>query len=229
MGKIIGYARVGATGHHLADQLEALQGIGAARIYQEKAAAATGQGPQLTALLDDLCAGDTLAITSLDRIARNTKHLVELVTRLSERGVELRVLGSNLDTATDDGRKMLAMLAVLAEFERQVLLERQAEGIARAKAEGRYKGRKPTARAKAKEILVLDKQGLTRKAIAEQLGIGVASVYRVLKDHKPGKRQAAAQPKSKAEVDVNRTVVKKTVKKQSTRVVDDRQQSLFDF
>ena len=93
----------------------------------------------------------------------------------------LRILAISLDTATPTGKLMLNMLGSVAQFEREVMLERQREGIAKAKGEGKYKGRKPTARAKAADVHRLVADGLTREAIATQLNIGVASVYRVLR------------------------------------------------
>ena len=81
---------------------------------------------------------------------------------------------------------MITMLAAIAEFERGLLLERQREGVAKARADGKYKGRKPTARAKAGEVIRLDVEGLQRAAIARRTGIGIASVYRVLADAKKG-------------------------------------------
>jgi DNA invertase Pin-like site-specific DNA recombinase len=107
--------------------------------------------------------------------------LVAIIDRLEKKGVSLRILSMGIDTATSTGRLMLNLLASISQFEREVMLERQREGVAKAKAEGKYKGRKPTARAKSDQIIELDRQGLSRERIASQLGIGVASVYRVLK------------------------------------------------
>ena len=101
--------------------------------------------------------------------------------RLAAKGVSLRILGMGLDTATANGRLMLNVLGSVAQFEREVMLERQREGIAKAKGEGKYKGRKPTARAKTDDIRRLASEGATREAIAAELKIGVASVYRVLR------------------------------------------------
>ena len=107
-----------------------------------------------------------------------------IIDRLEKKGVSLRILSMGIDTATPTGRLMLNLLASISQFEREVMLERQREGVAKAKAEGKYKGRKPTARAKSDQILELDRKGLTREKIAVQLRIGVASVYRVLKTAK---------------------------------------------
>ena len=116
----------------------------------------------------------------IDKIARSVADAIAIVERLAAKGVALRVLASGLDTATPTGRLMLNMLASVAQFEREVMLERQREGIAKAKADGAYKGRKPTARAKSADILRLAGEGLKREEIADALNIGVASVYRVL-------------------------------------------------
>jgi len=123
---------------------------------------------------------DTVVITKLDRIARSTKHLLEIVEELQDKGVVFKVLNINLDTSTPTGKLMLTMLSGIAQFEREMMLERQAEGIAKAKSQGRYKGRKPTARAKSDDVIKLADQGVKRRDIAEKLGIGVASVYRIL-------------------------------------------------
>ncbi len=88
----------------------------------------------------------------------------------------------NLDTATPTGKLMLNLFGSIAEFERELMLERQREGIAKAKAEGKYKGRAPTARAKAKDVIRLKSEGLTGDAIATKLAIGRASVFRILRD-----------------------------------------------
>ncbi|MEI9914585.1 MAG: recombinase family protein [Methylovirgula sp.] len=109
---------------------------------------------------------------------------VELVERLERKKVSLRILGMGVDTATPTGRLMLNLLGSISQFEREVMLERQREGIAKAKAEGKYKGRAPTAREKTPQILKLEQDGVTREEIAAKLGIGVASVYRVLREHR---------------------------------------------
>ncbi|MCP1592049.1 DNA invertase Pin-like site-specific DNA recombinase [Methylorubrum extorquens] len=99
---------------------------------------------------------------------------------LEGKGVALRILNLGVDTATPTGKLMLNVLGGVAQFEREMMLERQREGIAKAKGEGRYKGRKPTARARAEEIQALSEQGLSMNAIVAKLGIGKGSVHRVL-------------------------------------------------
>jgi DNA invertase Pin-like site-specific DNA recombinase len=117
------------------------------------------------------------AVLSLDRLARSVRDLCGIVDRIEKKRASLRILAMNLDTATPTGKLMLNVLGSVAQFEREMMLE----GIAKAKAEHKYKGRAPTARAKAADIVRLADEGLTREAIASQLTIGVASVYRVLK------------------------------------------------
>ena len=126
--------------------------------------------------------GDTFAVTKIDRLARSVLNLWEIVGRLEERGVALRVLNLGLDTGTPTGKLMLTMLGGVAEFERSMMLERQREGIAKAKSEGKYKGRKPTSRSKASEVYALKAAGKSMREIAETLGISLGSVHGLLKD-----------------------------------------------
>jgi DNA invertase Pin-like site-specific DNA recombinase len=136
-----------------------------------------------------------LVVCEPDRLARSTTDLLRIVEDLDRRGVGLVMLsigGQQIDTRAPTGKLMITMLAAIAEFERGLLLERQREGVAKAKADGRYKGREPTARAKAAEVLRLSEEGLQRTEIARRLEIGVASVYRVLADAKKGGDKMAA-------------------------------------
>lgn len=184
MGELIGYARVSSTDQKLEVQLDQLQRLGVDRVYQEKASGADSDRVELAAMLDYVRQGDTVVACKLDRIARSTQHLLSIVDRLTAKGVALKVLNIDLDTATPTGKLMLTMLGAIATFEREMMLERQADGIAKAKDSGKYLGRKPTAKAKGAEVVELVGQGLTKEAIASQLGIGVASVYRILKEAK---------------------------------------------
>ena len=120
-------------------------------------------------------------ITKIDRLARSARDLHNLVHDLEQRRIGLLVLDQSIGTSTPHGRAFLGMLATFAEFETNIRKERQLEGIAAAKAKGKYTGRKPTAQAKKSEIVALIEQGLTKPAIAEQVGISVASVYNVIK------------------------------------------------
>jgi len=178
---IIAYARTSTTDQKagLEAQERDLKAAGAERIFQEQTSA-TGPRKALAEAMDYARDGDALIVTKLDRLARSVADLVEITKQLEAKGASLRVLNLNLDTETPTGKLMLNLLGSIAQFERELMLERQREGIAKAKGEGKYKGRKPTAKAKANEVLRLAEDGMSREQIAKQLGIGVASVYRVL-------------------------------------------------
>ena len=135
---------------------------------------------QLSEAIGFARAGDTLVVTKLDRLARSVMHLLQVVAEIEAKGVSLCILDPAIDTATPMGKLMLTMIGGIAQFEREIMLERQREGIAKAKAEGKYKGRAPTARAKADEVHRLHREGVGATEIAKRVGIGRASVYRVL-------------------------------------------------
>lgn len=176
---ILGYARVSTMDQNLTAQLDQLQAAGCDRVFKEKISGVKRDRPELAALLDFIRQGDVVVVCKLDRIARSTSHLLEIVDMFNRKGVAFKVLNINLDTTTATGKLMLTMLAAIGEFEREMMLERQREGIQVAKAEGRYKGRKPTAREKAGEVLRLLGEGVSKAEVARRLSIGVASVYRV--------------------------------------------------
>ncbi|MBF0455924.1 MAG: recombinase family protein [Magnetococcales bacterium] len=175
----IGYARVSSTDQNLEGQLEALSHCD--EIFSEKESGARNDRPELTRLLDYIRKGDTVECVRMDRLARDTRHLLNLVDDFEARGVTLKVQNISLDTGTATGRLMLTMLGAVGEFEKNLLKERQKDGIARAKEKGVYTGRKPTARAKAEEVMQLVGEGVKKAEIARRLDIGVASVYRIIK------------------------------------------------
>lgn len=179
----IGYARVSTTDQNLEAQLAQLQAAGCDKLFQEKASGVKVDRPELAAMLDYARQGDTIVVCKLDRIARSTKHLLDIVDELQKKGASFKVLNIDLDTSTATGKLMLTMLGAIATFEREMMLERQLEGIAQAKQVGAYKGRKPTARAQAQQVMELLAQGKTKQAVAETLKMGVASVYRIAKEH----------------------------------------------
>ena len=139
---------------------------------------------QLASALDFCRHGDVLVVTKLDRLARSMTDLAAITSKLKAKGVELEVLAMNLDTSTPTGKLMLNLMGSFAEFEREIMLERQREGVAKAKAEGKYRGRAPTAQRKLGEVVQLRGQGVKPEEIAKKLGISRASVLRVLK-HRP--------------------------------------------
>jgi DNA invertase Pin-like site-specific DNA recombinase len=178
----IGYARSSTLDQEAGyqAQIKALKTAGCEKVFAEKVSSVSGQRAQLEAAIDYARAGDALVVTKLDRLARSVAHLVSIVARLEAKGVALKVLEQAIDTSTSSGRLMFNMLGAIAQFERELMLERQREGIAKAKAEGKYKGRAPTARIKSAEVQRLHRQGLGATEIARRLHIGRASVYRVL-------------------------------------------------
>ena len=181
---IVGYARTSTTDQKagLEAQERDLRAAGAEEIYQEQISS-VAKRQALEQTIKYVRKGDVLVVTKLDRLARSVADLGNIVKALEAKHVTLRILsmGDMGDTSTPTGKLMLNLLGSIAQFEREIMLERQREGIAKAKAENKYTGRKPTARAKTVEILAL-RETMTREGIAKQLGIGVASVYRVLRD-----------------------------------------------
>jgi DNA invertase Pin-like site-specific DNA recombinase len=154
-GAVVGYARTSTVEQEagLEAQEQDLREAGCDRVFAERVSS-VGKRLQLEAALDYLCEGDVLVITKADRLARSVADLLAIVGKLEAKGVALRVLsmgGQQVDTNTPTGKLMLTMLGAVAEFERALMLERQREGIAKAKGEGRreYKGRAPTARRQA--------------------------------------------------------------------------------
>ena len=191
----VGYARVSTTDQEAGfeAQLRDLKAAGCEEVFSERVSAAA-QRQKLADAIQFVRKDDTLIVTKLDRLARSTADLLGIVAKLEAKGVGLVVQsmgnGEPLDTRTATGKLMLTVLGAVAEFERNLMLERQREGIAKAKAEGKYKGQAPTARRQAAEIVRLAAKGITRQETAKQLGIGIASVYRILAEQKA----AAAQP-----------------------------------
>lgn len=120
-------------------------------------------------------------MTKLDRLARSVPHMHELLKQITAKGAALNILGLGINTSTPTGMLMLNILGGVAEFERSIMLERQREGIAKARAEGKYKGRAPTALRKVAQVVELRAAGIGASDIARRLGISRASVYNVLK------------------------------------------------
>lgn len=176
---LLGYARVSTVGQSLDTQLHALAEC--SKVFQEKVSGASDDRPQLTLLLAAVKEGDVVMVTKLDRLARNTRHLLEISEHLQHKRVALRILNLGINTSTPTGKLMLTMIGAIATFERELMLERQAEGIELAKQRGVYKGRKPTAMARGDEVLALAEQGIAKVEIARQMGISVSSVQRIIK------------------------------------------------
>ncbi|BCG98792.1 integrase [Mesorhizobium sp. 131-2-5] len=179
---LIGYARTStfdqAAG--LDAQLRELKRLGCEKIFVEQVSA-VGPRAALDATIEFAREGDVLIVTKLDRLARSVKHLWDVLDRLRSKAVGIRIENLGIDTSTATGKLMLSILAGVAEFEREMMLERQREGIAKARAEGRYRGRKPTARNRAVEVLELRAVGYSMNQISGRLGLGKGSVARIIK------------------------------------------------
>lgn len=182
---LIGYARTSTWEQDagLEAQQRELREAGCEELFVEKVSSVDmAARDKLEAALHYCRSGDTLTVTKLDRLARSVQHLLDIIERLEAKGARLKILAMGIDTGTATGKLLLNVIGSIAQFEREIMLERQREGIAKAKAEGKYKGRKPTAKMKATEVMDLHHSGVGATDIAKQLGIGRASVYRILQD-----------------------------------------------
>lgn len=177
----IGYARVSTADQDVSIQKAALIAAGCTTVRSEKRSGTTRTGrAELETILDFLREGDVLMVTRIDRLARSIGDLQDIVRAVRAKGAALKATEQPIDTATAAGKAFLDMLGVFAEFETNLRKERQLEGIAKAKAEGVYKGRKPSINAAS--VRDLKAQGVGPSEIAKRLNIGRASVYRVLSE-----------------------------------------------
>ncbi len=182
---IVGYART-STIDQVAGfeaQLKELAAAGCQKTYQEQVSS-VAERKQLRAAIDYVREGDIFVVSKLDRLARSVSHLMTILDTLEQKSVGVRILNLGMDTQTPTGKLMLTVLGAIAQFEREMMLERQREGIAKAKSEGRYKGRKPIEAERRHSVYRLAAEGSTRAVIAAQLGIGEATVYRILAEAK---------------------------------------------
>jgi DNA invertase Pin-like site-specific DNA recombinase len=181
----IGYARVSTADQSLDLQLDALHKAECDRIYTEKVSGAKDDRQELAKALDTLRAGDTFIVYKLDRLARSTKKLIEVAEQLKEMKVEFVSIRDNIDTSTSTGRLMFGMLAVLAEFERDIIRERTMAGLEAARARGRKGGRPSADKKKIKQALTLyDSQEHTISEITDLTGVSKATLYRELNKRK---------------------------------------------
>jgi DNA invertase Pin-like site-specific DNA recombinase len=177
---LIGYARTSTVDQvaGLEAQLSELAKLNVEKIFTEQISAVV-ERKALAEALDFCREGDVFIVTKLDRLARSVMHLSQLVDRLERKKVTLRILNLNLDTASPTGKLMVNLLGAIAAFERDIMLERQRDGIAAAKVKGKYKGRAPTAKRKSREVIQLIREGHSVALVARKLSISRASVYRI--------------------------------------------------
>jgi DNA invertase Pin-like site-specific DNA recombinase len=182
---LIGYARTSTVDQQAGfeAQLVELNAYGCERTYQEQVSAVATR-TQLKTAIDMLREGDKLVVTKLDRLARSVSHMGDLLEQIEAKGAGLVILSlgsERVDTSTATGKLILNMMVSVAQFEREMMKERQVEGIKRAQAEGKYKGRVPKAMQQADKVKALVAAGVDRVKIQEQLGMSKASYYRCLK------------------------------------------------
>ena len=178
---IVGYARVSSTGQDHATQIDRLKAAGAEKVYSEKQSGLDRERPALDECLRFVREGDVLLVTKLDRLARSASHLHQIVEGLNEKGVGFRVLDdATLDTTTRTGKLVFGILASIAEFETDLRKERQLEGIAKAKAEGRTGGRPAMITPEVKAVMTQMKaDGVSVRQIAAQVGFSKSAVQKV--------------------------------------------------
>lgn len=189
---LIGYARTSTVEQEasLAAQLKALADYGCEKLFQEQTSAA-GQRKCLADALEFAREGDTLVCTKLDRLARSVADLLSIVKQLEGKRVALRILdfgGQALDTKAPTSKLILTVVAAIAQFERELMLERQRVGIQEAKQRGDYKGRAPTARRQTDKVIELYRNGVSNAQIMAQLNISKASFYRILRENRASTR-----------------------------------------
>ncbi len=177
----IGYARTSTIEQQAGfeAQVRDLEEAGCEKLFKEQVSS-VGKRDQLDGAIDFIREGDVLTVTKLDRLARSIPHLVEIMGTIETKGAHLNILDMGMDSSTPTGKLMLNVIGAVGQFEREMMLERQREGIAKAKAEGKYKGRAPTARAKADEVIQLHNDRYGPTEISKRLGISRASVYRII-------------------------------------------------
>lgn len=179
---LVGYARTSTKDqkYSLEAQIEQLTQAGCGKYYQEQVSSVDAKREQLEIVLDFIREGDVLVVTKLDRLARSVADTVDIQKRLEEKKAGLKILDMQIDTTTPTGKLQFNLFAAIAQFEREVMLERQRVGIEKAKAEGKYKGRQPLSLKKKEQIKeLLATNTMTKEAIAKTVGVGIATVYRV--------------------------------------------------
>lgn len=179
----IGYARVSRVDQNLDRQIDALNAARCEQIYQEKITGGGKPRPELERMLDALREGDRVIVSDFTRLGRSTRELTNLMQRIHDAGAEVISLKEQFDSSTSMGKMMMGMVMLLAEFERDNLIERTQAGLEAARARGRCGGRKPIDSKKVKAALVLyDGRQHTLKEITEQTGVKRSTLYRYIRE-----------------------------------------------
>ena len=178
----IGYVRASTTDQNTARQEVLMESLGVDQIYIDRVSGKNTDRPELKRMMTFVREGDTVIVGSISRFARNTRDLLDLVERLTAKGVEFVSKKEAIDTTTPSGKFMLTIFGAVAELEREYILQRQREGIEIAKQQGKYKGRKPLSPPGFQEMVIRWKRGeITAAEACRRLGISKASFYRKVK------------------------------------------------
>jgi len=177
----IGYARVSSTGQSLDLQMKALENAGCEKIFSEKVSGAKGDRKEFTSMMEFARDGDRIVVTKLDRLSRSSMELQNTAKTLESKKIDLRVLEQNIDTSSASGKLLFNMIGIVAEFEREMINERAAEGRKAAMENGVKFGRKKVlADDEIVEAKKLVSSGLGKKEIGKRLGVSRSTIYRVL-------------------------------------------------
>lgn len=175
----IGYVRVSTVEQNTVRQEVLMQSLGVEELYIDRASGKSTQRPELQKMLDYVRRGDTVIVESISRFARNTRDLLELVERLTEKGVEFVSQKEAIDTSTPTGKFMLTVFGAVAELEREYILQRQREGIEIAKAQGKYTGRKPITHPDFERVTAQWRRGeITAVEAMKRLNMKPSTFYR---------------------------------------------------
>ncbi|SDL41095.1 recombinase family protein [Arthrobacter sp. ok362] len=198
---VIGYARVSTTEQNLDLQLAALKSAGAARTFADNGVSGSMvERPQLSKALDRLEAGDVLTVWKLDRLGPNTRHVLDVIEGIKERGAGFRSPTEGLDTTGPMGTAMLTIMAAFAQLERDTMIERTRAGLTAAAANNRHGGRpRKVDDAAAARVRELKRKGISASDIGKMLGVSRATVCRYLLDATPSKAVDGEYPRRAAE------------------------------
>lgn len=186
MVRIIGYTRVSTENQNLDIQRQAIENYALAQkldyiIYEEKISSRKKERPELHHALKAAARGDRFIVYKLDRLARSTKELYEITEKLKERGIDFVSINDSFDTSTPAGKAMFGMLAVFAEFERDIIHQRTKAGLEAARKRGKFGGRPAIEESKKRQIRKLFESGESAADIAKEFKIGRSTVYKILK------------------------------------------------
>jgi len=183
---IIGYARVSTKDQDLDTQIEALKIAGCAKIFSEKISGKSKKRPEFKKLQEQLRPEDIIVVTKLDRLARSLSDLISIMADLNNLGVGFRSLGESIDLSTPAGRMQMGLFAIVAEFERELIVQRTMEGLAHARARGRVGGRRPVLSDLQRSELIerVERGDLSLPKVGQIYGVSRATVNRIMKSHR---------------------------------------------